>query len=119
MTEFKKHKFAFGTNSFMETENRLFFSFRYGKQHFAMYNKKERSTQIFTTITDDINFPGLNLDLGSYDYNHFCSNGYVICLIRPGFILENRKNIISPRFQQIVTSLREEDNPVLFMMKIG
>lgn len=116
--ELKRHNYAYGINSFIETERSLFFSFKYNKRNYAIYDKKTNSSSVFTDIIDDVNFSSIYLDVTHRDFNIFCKNGNIIYAIQPKFIIDNKENITSTKLLEIAESIKGDDNYILCIAKV-
>lgn len=118
ITELKKHNYAYGVSSFLETDTNIFLSFSYKKRHYALYDKINKNSIVFNEIIDDINFASIKLDITFRDFNIYINNGCLIYFIQPKFIIENKDKIISKDLQIIASTLNEDDNYILSIAKL-
>ncbi len=111
--------YAYNPDKFYETDNYLFFQFKYKNRYKrAFYNKNDEKVTVIKNFVDDIN------DSSSLINNFIWPIGQngnqLIFLFEPAFLKEKYRNL-NPgdskrkRLLKLIDSLNVNDNPVLFV----
>lgn len=125
-TTLKKTIYANGVYNFIETDSTIFLN--YWKQGEATYFKIEKGNfevTPFTTLLEDFNLNGVEIDLKGVDF-HSIGGGVAVCSI-PAFkfieYIEKSGKMtsapkLSPGVQAIANSIKANDNPIVCIVKV-
>lgn len=104
------------TYDVVEGDDRLVFTCYYeGSKHVNIYDKTAQQTQSSKTFTEDILMQNVSLPFDEEDFVLWESDGEVAFWVQPTWLLENKDRIRSAELQTIVSKVKEDDNPILFV----
>ncbi|MGL5620270.1 MAG: hypothetical protein ACRDDC_11695, partial [Tannerellaceae bacterium] len=86
-----------------------------GSKHVNIYDKTAQQTQSSKTFTEDILMQNVSLPFDEEDFVLWESDGEVAFWVQPTWLLENKDRIRSAELQTIVSKVKEDDNPILFV----
>jgi hypothetical protein len=114
--EFHKTTYAYGIFDFVASDRYLMFSSIHLKnKKTIIFDKKNGTSQTFSTIKDDVFFDGLTIPIS--DFNYYADE-HIFVLIDAYNIIEWRNTYpLSGQFAKLVNinEVEEEDNPILLI----
>lgn len=114
--ELYKTSYAYGVYSFVMYDRFVMFGSFYRKdKKMTVYDRKNKFSNTFATIKDDICFNGLTIPISKFIY-HANQNKHIIVPLDAFSVVEWRK-IYPPseQFEEMVNATKEEDNPLLLI----
>lgn len=116
--EVNKRSYAYGIYSFVINDRLVMFgSFYDGEKKLTLFDRKKGISNTFATIKDDIYFKGLTLPVSQFIY-HANPDNLVIVPIEAFSAIEWRERFFpSEPFKKMVSTTKEEDNPLLLLFR--
>lgn len=114
--ELSKTSYAYGVYSFVIYDGFIMFGSFYQKnKNLTLFDRKNKLSNTFSTIKDDICFNGLTIPISKFIY-HANKNKHIIVPLDAFSVVEWRKTYPpSEQFEKMVNATKEEDNPLLLI----
>lgn len=111
-----KKSYAYGIYSFIRDERfTMFGSFYQQKKKLTLFDHKNKSSNTFGTIKDDVCFKGLTIPISQFIY-HANKSGSIVVPLEAYSVVEWRNtHTPSKPFESIINTTREDDNPLLLI----
>ena len=111
-----KSSYAYGIYSFIRDERfTMFGSYYHKNKKLTLFDHKNKSSNTFGTIKDDVCFKGLTIPLSQFIY-HANKSGSIVVPLEAYSVVEWRNTYTpSEPFENVINEIREDDNPVLLI----
>lgn len=118
--EFNKAGFVNSTYNAFESDNNLCFScFHGGTKYFNLYDKKSKTCFSYNNIIEDQLFRNYEIPFIDDDFEFWVNRGNEITYyISAQQIKENADNLQDEKLREIISSINDDDNPVIICCKI-
>lgn len=109
-----KTDYAYGISSFMETDENIYIGYqKSGLKHYAFYNKKNKNSNVFTSLVDDLSFTDVELPLSEEDFSFWPYQGKIMYFLESDWLMSHQDKIKSDQLKSLCNELSIDDNPVL------
>lgn len=111
-----KRSYAYGVYSFIRSERfTMFGSFYQKNKKLTLFDHKNKLSNTFGTIKDDVCFKGLTIPISQFIY-HANKSGSIIVPLEAYSVVEWRNtHTPSEPFESLINTTREDDNPLLLI----
>lgn len=116
---YRKTDYAYGISLFMETDQHIFTVYYVGGQPcYAVYNKKSKEAQSFSTIQDDLSLNNVALPPLDDDFQLWTYGNDLIYFMEADWLAERKQKIHSVQLNELSTNLNINDNPVMVISTV-
>ncbi|WP_085537480.1 6-bladed beta-propeller [Massilibacteroides vaginae] len=118
--EFNKEGFVNSTHNAFESDNNLFFScFHGGTKYFNVYDKNSKTCFSYNNIIEDQLFRDYEIPFVDDDFEFWINRENEITYYIPAQrIKENLDNLQDQKLRETISSINDDDNPVIIYCKI-
>ena len=111
-----KRSYAYGIYSFIRDKRfTMFGSFYQKNKKLTLFDHKNKSSNTFGTIKDDVYFKGLTIPISQFIY-HANKDGSIVVPLEAYSVVEWRNTYTpSEPFGSIINTTKEDDNPLLLI----
>jgi hypothetical protein len=117
MQSFSQQDYAVGVSFFAENEQaKMFCSYYQNKGKLTVFDAQKKTSQTFSSIQDDVFFNSLKLNVDEFRY--FAGENIVFPVDAATFVDWRENHQVSEKYKDIIETVKDDDNPVLFIFKL-